>query len=225
MQPRFNHPWDLSIEEAQRLQGELAAKLILEDAFSPPRLIAGADVSFSASTGLNYAGVVVVTYPELEVVEKAAAVQPATFPYVPGLLTFREGPALLSAFSRLRCEPDLLIFDGQGQAHPRSLGIAAHMGLLLDRPAIGCAKRRLCGWYRQPKDQPGSTSPLVFSGRTVGAVVRTRAGVKPVFVSPGHKISIDSAVAFVLSTCRGFRLPEVIRLAHTFVNHLRTQYH
>jgi len=221
MKFKFSHPWDLSPKEARSLQLELAGRLICSDDFSGPNLVAGVDVSYAKKSNLSYAGVVVFSYPELAVVERKSAIRKTTFPYVPGLLTFREGPAILAAFARLEHEPDLIIFDGQGQAHPKAFGIAAHMGLLLDRPSIGCAKKKLCGSYQEPGAEPGSTAPNVYKERTVGMVVRTKEKVKPVFVSPGHRISLSSSVDFVLATCRGYRLPEVTRQAHNFVNQLR----
>lgn len=221
MLPKLTHSWDLTPKEARNLQIELAAKLVLHDDFSGPSLIAGVDVSYTKENGLSYAGVVVVDYPDLKVVEKKYAIQPTPFPYVPGLLTFREGPAIIAAFARLECEPDLIIFDGQGQAHPKSFGIAAHIGLLLDKPSIGCAKKKLCGSYIEPGPLPGDTNPIVYKDKTIGAVVRTKKKVKPVFVSSGHRIGLTSSVDFILSTCRGYRLPELTRMAHNFVSQLR----
>ena len=145
------------------------------------------------------------------------------FPYIPGLLTFREAPVLLKAFSQLPQEPDLLLLDGQGIAHPRSLGIAAHLGVLLNLPAIGCAKSRLCGEYEEPGMEKGSTAPLKDNGKTVGMVVRTRTGTKPVFVSPGHKMDFATSMKIVLALCRTYRIPEPLRQAHAFVNLLRAQ--
>jgi deoxyribonuclease V len=221
MLPQINHPWDLSPKEARSLQLELAGRLVYSDDFSRPSLVAGVDVSYAKKTNLSYAGVIVFTYPELRVVEQKSAIQKTTFPYVPGLLTFREGPSILAACARLEYEPDLIIFDGQGQAHPKGFGIAAHMGLLLDRPSIGCAKKKLCGSYQEPGPEPGSTAPNIYKEKTVGMVVRTKEKVKPVFISSGHRISLSSSVDFILTTCRGYRLPEVIRQAHNFVNQLR----
>ena len=224
MSPKFEHSWDLSAKEARVLQTELAAKLILDDDIIPAKLIAGVDVSYEKASNLSYAGVVVFSYPDLEVVERKSAVLETTFPYVPGLLTFREGPATLAAFEKIECEPDLLVFDGHGQAHPKGFGIAAHMGLLLDKPAIGCAKKKLCGTYDDPGPKPGSTSPIIYKDKTIGAVVRTKQKVKPVFVSAGHRISLAMAVEYILATCHGYRLPEVTRQAHLFVNEIRRRH-
>lgn len=221
MLPLLNHSWDLSAKEARELQTELVTKLIIDGDLYEPQLIAGVDVSYEKASNLSYAGVVVFTYPDLEIVERKSAVQETTFPYVPGLLTFREGPATLAAFEKLICEPDLLVFDGHGQAHPKGFGIAAHMGLLLDKPSIGCAKKKLCGTYNEPGPQPGNTSPIIYKDKTIGAVVRTKERVKPVFVSAGHRISLPRAVEYILATARGYRLPEVTRQAHLYVNRVR----
>jgi deoxyribonuclease V len=137
-----------------------------------------------------------------------------TFPYVPGLLSFREGPAVLDALDKLKSPPDLLIFDGHGLAHPRRFGLACHLGLLVDIPAIGCAKSRLCGQYEEPGPHRGDTMPLIDKGEVVGAAVRTRAGVKPVFVSIGHRVDLPTSIHYVLACCRGYRLPETTRWAH-----------
>lgn len=160
----------------------------------------------------------------MTVVEQAIAVTEVSFPYVPGFLTFREAPALLMAFAQIQQAPDLILFDGQGVAHPRGLGIATHLGLLLDRPAIGCAKSVLVGRYEQPLPTAGSRSDLIYRGKTIGAVVRTRDQVKPLFISPGFKITLEEAIHWVLQTCCGFRLPEPIRRSHVAVNQMRVNY-
>jgi len=210
--PLFSHPWDLSPREALALQEKLTGLLIPEKRFNQVMTVAGIDVGFTDDTAR--AAIVVLQYPDLDILDQATASQPVTFPYIPGLLTFREGPVIIEAFRKLKLRPDLLIFDGQGQAHPRRLGIASHIGLLLDRPAIGCAKSRLCGQYEEPAPTRGSFSPLIHKGEIVGAVLRTRDRVKPVFVSPGHKIDLHASLEYVLTCCRGFRLPETTRLAH-----------
>ncbi len=221
MLPKLNHSWDLSAKEARVLQTELVDKLILDGDLSEPTLIAGVDVSYEKASNLSYAGVVVFRYPELEIVERKSAVLSTPFPYVPGLLTFREGPATLAAFEKIECDPDLLVFDGHGQAHPKGFGIAAHMGLLLDKPSIGCAKKKLCGAYDEPGPQPKDSTPIIYKDKTIGTVVRTKEKVKPVFVSAGHRISLPKAVEYILATCRGYRLPEVTRQAHLYVNRVR----
>jgi len=173
--------------------------------------VAGVDAGYRDD--MARAAVVVLTYPGLEVTDYATADRPVTFPYIPGLLTFREAPAVLDAMEKLTTLPDLLIFDGQGIAHPRRLGIASHIGVLLDMPAIGCAKSRLCGRHEEPDSEKGSHVPLIHNGDIIGAVTRTRNNVKPVFVSPGHRIDLPTSVEYVLSCCRKYRLPETTRQA------------
>jgi deoxyribonuclease V len=180
-------------------------------------------VSYDKKDNRFHAAVILMEFPQLTVIEEVTASGLARFPYIPGMLTFREGPILTEAFAKLRNRPDLVIFDGQGVAHPRGFGLAAHMGLLLDIPAIGCAKTRLCGEYAEPRTDITSCSKLTYDGRTIGMVVRTRTGVKPVFVSVGHRISLKCAVEWVLRTCRGYRLPEPTRQAHILVNQVRCQ--
>jgi deoxyribonuclease V len=184
-------------------------------------LIAGADVSYNRFSNVFYAGVIVLRLEDMKVIETRQAVRKVTFPYVPGLLSFREAPILLEAFAQLRCRPDAIVIDGQGLAHPRRIGFASHVGLWLDRPCIGCAKTLLTGQYGDLKAEAGSTSPLVDRGETVGKAVRTKTGVKPVFVTVGHRVDLASAVKLVLRTCRGYRIPEPTRQAHLFVNDLR----
>lgn len=187
------------------------------------KCVAGADVAYDKRSDRFYAAVVVLRLPELEIIEQAHAVGWVKFPYIPGLLSFRESPVLLAAFAKVRSEPDVLMFDGQGIAHPRGLGLASHVGLLLDKPAIGCAKSRLVGEHGDVGQAVGDFMPLVFHGKRVGAVLRTRKGVKPVFVSPGHRMSLKAAMEIVRKTCRGFRIPEPTRQAHLLVNRLRAQ--
>jgi len=162
------------------------------------------------------------SYPDLTLLESAAAKGKGSFPYIPGLLSFREAPILLKVFSKLERRPDVILIDGQGIAHPRFMGIAAHLGLLLNLPSIGCAKSRLFGKEAKPGLEQGSFVPLMEGERTVGMIVRTRAGVKPVYVSPGHKMDMEGSVKMVLSLCRGYRIPEPLRQAHIFVNQLRS---
>jgi len=210
----ISHPWDLTPSEAKALQLQLAAQVITETTFEPAdvRTVAGIDVSIRE--GRAQAAVVILSFPDLQPVDLALASAPADFPYIPGLLTFREGPIVLAAFERLRTWPDLLIFDGQGIAHPRRIGLAAHLGLILDRPSIGCAKSRLTGSHREPGEAVGDWTPLLDGGEIIGAVVRTRVRVKPVFVSIGHRIDLPTAVDLMLRCTRGFRLPETTRYAH-----------
>lgn len=216
------HPWRVTPAEAARIQGDLVKRLCQAP---PPGLqvncVAGADVSFDRDAGMVYAAVVAMAYPSLEMREVRTAALPATFPYVPGLLVFREGPALAEAFAAMQTEPDVVMFDGHGVAHPRRLGIAAHFGLLLGKPTVGVAKSVLVGAYTQPAPGRGATSPLVHNGAIVGAAVRTRSGVRPVFVSPGHLMDLETAVHLVLTCCTRYRLPEPVRAAHNLANSAR----
>ena len=215
------HGLDLSPSEARRLQGELAPRVVE----GPPldlsglRYVAGADVSTQGERG--YATVVVLSFPELVVVEVRGFEAPLTFPYVPGLLAFREIPPLVGALDEVRSEVDVVIFDAQGIAHQRGLGLASHLGLFLDVPAVGCAKSRLVGVHEEPGLKKGSVTDLVYRKKVVGKVVRTRTGVSPVYVSIGNHIDLDSAVDLVLACCTKYRLPETTRQAHNAANRLR----
>jgi len=208
------HPWSVSVQDAFRIQEELRSGLILTDDFGEISTVAGFDVSFSPERDLLHAAIIVIDAATLEVRESVHATAEPTFPYVPGLLSFREGPVVELAYRKLAAEPDLLMFDGQGIAHPRGLGLASHMGLLLDRPSIGCAKSRLIGEFKEPKQKRGAMRTLSIQRRKVGVVLRTRDNTKPLFVSPGHRISVESAAEWVLRTGKGYRLPEPTRLAH-----------
>jgi deoxyribonuclease V len=204
--------WDVSPGEAREIQSELASRVVRDGNPTSPRTVAGIDVSVRDE--VNRAAVVVDSWPDLTVIETSLADQPATFPYVPGLLSFREAPAIIQACRKLQTRPDLVIVDGQGIAHPRRLGIASHIGLLLDLPTIGCAKSLLVGKPGAVGNSIGDWAPIVDHGETIGAVVRTRANVKPVYVSIGHRISLEAAISWVLACCRGRRLPEPQRQAH-----------
>ncbi len=219
MKLAFSHRWDLSIAEAKALQPQLAEKVVTQTTFDPAAVhtVAGVDVSFRED--MAHAAVVVLSFPGLEPVDYALGeAQPgqpgATFPYVPGFLTFREGPSVLNALENLTIWPDLFIFDGHGLAHPRRLGLASHMGILLDHPSIGCAKSRLTGNHEEPGEAVGAWVPLLDQGETIGAVVRTRVNVEPLYVSVGHRVDLPTAVSFVLQSIRGYRLPETTRYAH-----------
>ncbi|MBI1749999.1 MAG: endonuclease V [Acidobacteria bacterium] len=186
------------------------------------RTVAGTDVAFDfrgggTSKGRAIAGVIVYSFPEMREMERAWAARLLEFPYVPGLLSFRELPALLAAFAKLRTKPDVIFCDAQGYAHPRRFGLACHLGVLLDRATVGCAKSRLIGEHKEPGRAAGNWAPLVDAGETIGAVVRTRAGVKPVYVSPGHCVSLESAVELVMAVCDGYRVPRPTREADYFV--------
>lgn len=188
------------------------------------RFVAGADLAFDPDSDLAFAGVIVYRFPELEEVERCMARRRLRFPYVPGLLSFREGPALLAAFARLRTEPDLILIDGHGRAHPRLFGIACHLGVLLDKPTVGCAKSLLVGEHREPGAKAGSTTPLLLHGERVGVVLRTRDNVKPIYVTPGHRVSVDSAVGLVRRCLDGYRIPRPTREADHYVRELRRRY-
>ena len=204
----------MSYRQAVCIQDTLRQRLVTESLPARPRLVAGADVGYSRRTHRVYAAVVVVAVPSFETVETVGVARHATFPYIPGLLSFREIPPLLKAFERLTQVPDVLVFDGQGLAHPSRFGLACHAGLLLDVPSIGCAKTRLVGEYQPVSIHRGALSPLMLDGHRVGTVVRTRAGVRPVFVSPGHRADVRSAVDLVLALTTRYRLPEPQRRAH-----------
>lgn len=209
--PVVPHTWDLSPSEAVAVQRDLARRVECQDRLDPVELVAGVDVSVRGD--LARAAVVVMRLPELRVVEQVLAERPVTFPYVPGLLSFREAPVILDALARLRSAPQVLIFDGQGIAHPRRLGIASHLGVVLDHPAIGCAKSRLSGTYADPAPERGSHTPLRAGDEVIGVVLRTRDRVKPLFVSIGHRVSLDTAIDLVLRCGAGYRLPEPTRRA------------
>lgn len=204
--------WPTTVETARELQKRLREQVVRIGGPTDPRWIAGVDVHM-ASDGLAWAAVAMVDASELELVGSALAAAPASFPYVPGYLSFREIPALLRALSLLDREPDLVMVDGQGIAHPRRLGIAAHLGVIIDVPTIGVAKSRLFGRYQEPDIAQGSWSPLTARGETIGAVLRTQTGIRPLFVSTGHRIDLDRAMALVLATTTRYRLPEPTRLA------------
>jgi deoxyribonuclease V len=214
MELRDLHRWDLSPKEAIAVQRELASLVVCQGSPGRVRRVAGVDCSVDRVEKRGTGAVVVLSYPELEVIETAVAEAPLTFPYVPGLLSFRETPVLREAFRKIAGPIDLLLVDGQGYAHPRRFGSACHLGLLLDVPAIGCAKSRLLGEHAEPGRAAGSRSDLIDKGEVIGSVLRTRAAVKPLFVSSGHRIGLAEAEAWVLRCCRGYRLPEPTRLAH-----------
>jgi deoxyribonuclease V len=218
------HSWDVDYKTAVALQAELREKLILEDELSEDiRIIAGADISCNKGDDRIYAAVVLLDAATLDVVEEAGHSGRISFPYIPGLLSFREGPSLLRAFDKLRKRPDVVLFDGQGIAHPRGFGLAAHMGLILDLPSVGCAKTRLTGTFEEPGARRGQYSPLILDGKQIGAVLRTKDRVKPVFVSQGHRVSLERAVDAVLKCTRRYRIPEPIRCAHILVNKMRVE--
>jgi deoxyribonuclease V len=209
------HPWNLSPKEAIVVQRELRDRLSLIWDHRKVTTIGGVDIS--VKEGHARAAIVVFRFPKLVALSSVTAEMPIDFPYIPGLLSFREGPVFLAAWDKLIDKPDLLMFDGQGIAHPRGIGIAAHMGLLIERPSIGVAKSRLYGHYKEPGVDQGEFSHLLHEKdpkRVIGAVLRTRSAVKPLFISPGHLIDVENAIRFVLQCCSGYRLPEPTRWAH-----------
>jgi deoxyribonuclease V len=219
----LTHPWNLTPKEAVALQRELAAQVRCEDDLGPVKFIAGVDVSMNRFSPDGYAAIVVLSVPELAVVEVAGAKTALAMPYIPGLLSFREIPLLLEAWGRLQQKPDLLMVDGHGIAHPRRLGIAAHLGVYLDVPAIGCGKSILSGRHAPLPPERGAMAPLVHHNEVVGYALRTKNKVNPVFVSCGHRVSQETAVRWVLECARGYRLPEPTRQAHLASNQLRRE--
>jgi deoxyribonuclease V len=226
MQIQHLHDWNIAVDEAIALQKRLAQQVIYDRPLNldSVKLVAGVDVSVKTLEGeradgnllntISQAAVVVLSFPELKIIETVLAKRPTPFPYVPGLLSFREGPVLEEAFAKLEHEPDVFIFDGMGRAHPRRIGIATHMGLWLQKPTIGCGKTLLVGDYVEPEQTRGAHSPLVHRGEMIGAVLRTKPNVKPVYISPGHLIDQDSAVELVMRCTSKYRLPDPIRAAH-----------
>jgi deoxyribonuclease V len=215
------HSWDLDPKEARALQESLAGRVDVSSPLGAWETVAAADVSYNKFSPWLYAAVVVARAWPFEVIERVGVVAEAKFPYVPGLLSFREAPAVLEAFAKIRTRPDVVMCDGQGYAHPRRMGLACHLGLWLDVPTVGCAKSLLCGSYDEPGPNRGDRSPLIDRGEVVGSVVRTRSRVSPLYVSPGHRCDIEGAVSVVLETSAKYRLPMPARLAHEYVNDIR----
>ena len=208
------HSWRVSIDQAVDIQLRLAAQVFRSGEVGTPHFIAGVDISADKGQGVATGAVVVLQYPELEVVETEVVNDKLNFPYIPGLLSFREAPLILAACQELTVTPDLILVDGQGIAHPRRMGLASHIGLWLNSPTIGCAKSLLCGTHQMPGAEPGSYAEVVDNGEIIGAALRTKLGVKPIYVSIGHKIDLPTAIYWVMKCCRGYRLPEPTRLAH-----------
>jgi deoxyribonuclease V len=204
---------------ARRIQERVRQKIRIEPLRRKVRLVAGVDAAFFGERVIGAASL--FRYPEMIPVEDAQVVSKASFPYVPGLLFFREGPAVIDALSALGTEPDLVLLDGQGIAHPEGAGLASHVGVMIDIPTIGCAKSRLVGEYEEPGTGKGQWSPLLLKGQSVGAVVRTQYGVKPLFVSPGHRITLDEAVQIVLRCATRYRIPEPLRQADIFSRRMK----
>ncbi len=204
----------MTTTRAREIQEKLAGQVSREGRVENPHLVGGLDISVNRFAKTGTAAAVILSFPELKLLETAVYTGPIEFPYVPGLLSFREAPLTLAACEKLTLTPDVFLVDGQGIAHPHRLGIASHLGLCLSVPTIGCAKSRLIGEYTEPGPTAGSQADLTDSGEVIGAVLRTRTGVKPVYVSIGNNIDLSSAIGLVLACCRGYRLPEPARLAH-----------
>ncbi len=219
--PGSLHPWQLEPAAARALQRELAERVISDRPLGPYETIGGADVSFNKWNPTLYAAMVVLRADTLEPIDRAGVVAEATFPYVPGLLSFREAPPVIAAFEKLSVRPDVLLCDGQGIAHPRRLGLASHLGLWLEIPTIGCAKSHLFGEHEEPGPERGQWAPMTDGDETIGAVLRTRDRVKPLFVSPGHLCDLEGAIAAVLAATQRYRLPITTRMAHDVVNEMR----
>lgn len=224
MEVKLEHPWDMKPDEAEKLQRELREIVKEEQLKSEPKFIAGFDVSYSQGSNKLYAGVIVFSYPDFEIVEKKVTTKEVKFPYIPGFLSFRETPALIEVAKDIEAEPDLIFLDGQGIAHPRFFGIASHVGVIFDKPSIGVAKRILVGEAKPGSSRfmkKGDRIPIIFQGRKVGYLLITREGENPVVVSVGHKITLEEACSWTLRCCLGFRIPEPTRIAHFLVNEYR----
>jgi deoxyribonuclease V len=221
--------WPTTFEEARALQEQLRSQIILADDLGDVRAVAGVDAGYepdpSAGAGVDQvlarAAIVVLEYPSLQPLDYTIARSPTTFPYVPGFLSFRETPAVIAALAQLRVRPDLLICDGQGLAHPRRFGIACHIGLLADIPSIGCAKSLLVGRHEPVPDERGAYVPLIHRREQIGVALRTRPGTKPVFISAGHRVSLPTAIEYVMSCTTKYRLPETTRAADGLASHGR----
>src|SRR4030042_1796339 len=208
------HGWQISVAEAKQIQLELARQVSRQSETIKPRFIAGVDISAPDSIGIARAAAVILSYPELRVAEVKTAEDKLNFPYIPGLLSFREIPLILAACQKLTINPDLIVADGQGIAHPRRFGIASHLGLLLDIPSIGCAKSRLCGTHSTVTAEAGDYAELTDNGEIIGVALRSKVDTTPIYISIGHKIDLPTAIHWVMECCCGYRLPEPSRLAH-----------
>jgi len=209
-----SHPWPKRVAQARAIQEELRARVIRHDVPGRVTRIAGVDIGIERRSDKARAAAAVLSYPDCRLLEQATVTRKIRFPYVPGYLSFREVPPVLAALARLSEPPDLIICDGQGIAHPRRFGLACHLGVLTDIPTIGAAKSRLIGTFEAPGGDKGQWSPLEDQGETIGAVLRSRTNVQPIFVSIGHRVSLDTAIRTVLECCKKYRLPETTRAAH-----------
>jgi deoxyribonuclease V len=207
------HPWPQTIEEAIAIQEQLRSEVITENQLSTVRYVAGVDVGYDNTDAVSQAAVTVLSFPDLQLQQQAVVRRPTAFPYIPGFLSFREVPAVLDALEKISPMPDLILCDGQGIAHPRRFGLACHLGVLTGIATIGVAKNRFIGEHSEVGLDRGSWQPLQDCGQTVGAALRTQTGVKPIYVSIGHKVSLISAIEYVLRCALKYRLPETTRLA------------
>jgi len=217
------HSWNVSVAEAIQIQEALKKQIILRKTFSKVRTIGGGDVAYSKNGNLLFGAIVVLSYPEMKPIDAAMARGEISFPYIPGLFSFREGPILIKTFQKLRVKPDVMIFDGQGIAHPRGFGLASHLGLWMDLPSIGCARTSLLNEFDSPGLSRGSFEWIFLKGKKVGAVLRTREKVNPLFISPGHRIDLLTSIHLILESCRGFRIPEPLRKAHQTTRLIQNQ--
>lgn len=208
------HDWQVTTTQAKEIQHELASKVVTKNETGAVNFIAGVDISGTNIDGIARGALVVLKYPDLQTIEKVVVEEKLVFPYIPGLLSFREVPLLLEAFEKLESNPDIIMVDGQGIAHPRRMGLASHLGLFLDKPTIGCAKSRLCGTHDTVDDAAGSWTELFDDNEVIGAVLRSKQRSKLLYISIGHKINLPLAVYWVVKCCRGHKLPEPTRLAH-----------
>jgi deoxyribonuclease V len=205
------HPWDISPQEGIKIQNMLRKKVIVKKGILQVRTVAGVDISIRGKDMIG--AVVVLSFPKLEIIETQTANKKLDFDYIPGLLSFRESPSAICALEMVKTQIDLILVDGQGIAHPRRFGIASHLGLLFDIPTIGCAKTRLCGVHSEPAPRRGAYTFLYDKDETIGAVLRTKEGTSPLYISIGHKIDLLTAIQYTLACCKGYRLPEPTRLA------------
>jgi len=223
MKIRQLHEWKVTPAEAREIQVRLRERMEADDCLGEVRYVAGADVALDLRRGRAIAGVIVYAFPEMEEVERRWAARALRFPYVPGLLSFREAPVLLTAFRKVRRAPDVIFCDAQGYAHPRRFGLACHLGVLLERATVGCAKSRLIGEHAEPGRKAGDWAALVDAGERIGAVVRTREGVKPIYVSQGNRVSLERAIELVLAVCDEYRIPRPTREADHWVERLKKE--
>ena len=216
------HQWEIPVSEAKKLQETLRQKyLIIENRCSDIKTVAGADVSYSRGSDIIYSAVVIMELETMKVLERVYHIDKANFPYVPGYLSFREAPVLMRSFKKLKVIPDAVICDGHGIAHPRGFGLASHVGVLLDLPSVGVAKKKLVGEHKELKENSGSFCDLIYKNKKVGIVFRSREKVKPIYISPGHKVDFDKSLEIVKKTIKKYRLSEPVREAHRFVNEIR----